>query len=201
MATAPGAGRGADVGGPDAAAADAAGTARWAPILRHGLRAVFVGYNPSPHSFASGHHYAHPGNRFWALLAAAGLTPVRLRPEDDLRLPELGYGFTDVAARATPDSGALRPEELRAGGACVRAELARHRPRIAAYTGKGVYRAVADLPASAPVAYGLQHGQVVAGVLDFVLPSPSGRSGMPFEDKAQWYAGLAALLGRLDAGG
>jgi TDG/mug DNA glycosylase family protein len=166
----------------------------WPPILRRGLDVVFVGFNPSPRSFAAGHHYAHPANRFWSLLAASGLTPERLRPEDDARLLGLGYGFTDVVARATASAADLAADELRRGGACVRAQLARYRPRVAAYTGKGVYRAVACVAAGRRVSYGEQPEPVVPGVRDFVLPSPSGRSGVPWEEAKAWYARLAAAV-------
>jgi TDG/mug DNA glycosylase family protein len=32
------------------------------------LKLLFCGYNPSLASGRSGHHYAHPGNRFWRVL-------------------------------------------------------------------------------------------------------------------------------------
>jgi TDG/mug DNA glycosylase family protein len=171
----------------------------WPAILRPGLAVVFVGFNPSPRSWASRHRYAHPSNRFWALLADAGLTPRRMRPEDDVRMPELGYGFTDVVGRPSAAADDLAPGELRAGAARVRAELAASRPRIAAYTGKGVYRAVSDRGPGTAVPYGLQTGSVVDEVLDFVLPCPSGRSGMPYAEKVAWYRALADLVGALTA--
>jgi len=165
----------------------------WTPILRPGLDVVFVGFNPSPWAAALGHYYAHPRNRFWQLLGEAGITPARLRPEEDARLIEFGCGLTDVVGRPTPSAGDLRPEELRDGGAAVRGRLAAARPRFAAYTGKGVYAAVSGVP-SPP--YGLRAGSAVPGVRDFVLPSPSGRSGLPWMEKLHWYRALAVLLGR-----
>lgn len=162
----------------------------WRPILAPGLRAVFVGFNPSPRASELGHYYAHPRNRFWELLAESGLTALRLRPQDDGRLPEFGLGLTDVVGRATAGASDLAPAELRAGGADVRRRLAAFRPRFAAYTGKGVYRAVSGCPA----AYGLAAGQAVDGVADFVLPSPSGRSGLRWAEKLAWYRALAAAL-------
>lgn len=165
--------------------------AHWSPILRPGLEAVFVGYNPSPAAAAAGHYYAHPRNRFWELLAVAGLTPRRLRPDEDALLPGFGLGLTDVVDRATPSAGGLTSEELRVGGRAVRARLAAVTPRFAAYTGKGVYLAVSGRAAAG---YGAQPGEVVPGVRDFVLPSPSGRSGLPWAEKVRWYRELADLL-------
>lgn len=166
----------------------------WVPLLRPGLDAVFVGFNPSPVAAALGHYYANPRNRFWQLLADSGLTPVPLLPADDQCLLDFGCGLTDVVDRPTPGSAELRPDELRAGGAAVRARLAQAAPRFAAYTGKGVYAAVAGV---AGVAYGPQAGSAVPGVRDFVLPSPSGRSGLPWTEKLRWYRALAQALGRV----
>ena len=63
--------------------------------MRPGLRLVFCGYNPSLTSGRSGHHYAHPVNRFWRVLFAAGITDRLYKPEEDGELPDLfGIGFT-----------------------------------------------------------------------------------------------------------
>jgi TDG/mug DNA glycosylase family protein len=152
-----------------------------------------VGFNPSPSSWRQRHHYAHPGNGFWRLLADAGLTPVRLSPEEEMRLLEWRLGCTDVVDRPSASSAALTAEELRRGAARVRAQLRRWRPTMAAYTGKGVYRAVAGR-LHAPVEYGRQATATVPGVTDFVLPCPSGRSGLPHAEKLRWYRDLAATL-------
>jgi G:T/U-mismatch repair DNA glycosylase len=45
-------------------------------LLKPDLELVFCGYNPSLTSGRSGYHYAHPGNRFWRVLFAAGITDV-----------------------------------------------------------------------------------------------------------------------------
>jgi TDG/mug DNA glycosylase family protein len=164
---------------------------RWCPLLRSGLRVVFVGFNPSPEAWRVGHYYAHPRNRFWELLHASGLVARRLTAWEDRELLNFGMGLTDVVGRPSACASELAPEELEAGGTAVRRRLARFRPSVAAYTGKGVYRAVAGRP---PAGYGLQAGQAVPGVADFVLPSPSGRSGIPWAEKVAWYGQLARLL-------
>jgi double-stranded uracil-DNA glycosylase len=71
------------------------------PILAPRLRVIFVGINPSLRSAEVGHHFARPGNRFWPTLHAAGLTPRRLRREEDHELPSHGIGVTNLATRAT----------------------------------------------------------------------------------------------------
>ena len=68
-------------------------------LLEPGLKLVFCGYNPSLKSGRTGYHYAHPGNRFWRVLFAAGITERLYAPEEDARLLELGIGFTNLCPR------------------------------------------------------------------------------------------------------
>ena len=66
-------------------------------LLRPGLRIVFCGTAAGTVSAARGAYYAHPQNRFWSALHAAGLTPRQLRPEEFGLLPQWGLGLTDIA--------------------------------------------------------------------------------------------------------
>ena len=68
-------------------------------LLEPGLKLIFCGYNPSLRSGHTGYHYAHPGNRFWRVLFAAGLTERLYAPEEDARLLGLGIGFTNLCPR------------------------------------------------------------------------------------------------------
>ena len=65
-------------------------------LLRPGLDLLFCGYNPSLTSGSTGHHYAHPGNRFWHVLCSAGITERLYTPQTDVVLPDFGIGFTKV---------------------------------------------------------------------------------------------------------
>jgi len=67
-----------------------------ADLLGPGLKLVFCGYNPSLASGRSGHHYAHPGNRFWRVLRASGITSRLYKPGEDERLLDLGIGLTNL---------------------------------------------------------------------------------------------------------
>ncbi|MBE3589268.1 MAG: mismatch-specific DNA-glycosylase [Firmicutes bacterium] len=162
--------------------------------LRPGLLVVFIGSNPGTASARAGHFYAAPSNRFWHLLAAAGITPGLWGPTRDADLLALGAGLTDIVKRSTPAAADLPEWEYAAGRLRLRRLLEHYRPKCAAYTAKTVYAAFAGLPSTAGVAYGLQERSVVPGVLDFVLPSPSGRSGIPFAEKARHYRDLARLM-------
>ena len=57
-------------------------------LLEPGLKLLFCGYNPSLRSGQTGYHYAHPGNRFWHVLVAAGITERLYAPEEDTWLLE-----------------------------------------------------------------------------------------------------------------
>src|ERR671937_836122 len=86
---------------------------------------LFVGINPGIRSATIGHHFAGYSNRFWKLLYESGLVPEPIRTEDDVRLPEWGYGITNLIARPTPGIDTLRPEEYAAGTRTLRRKVRR----------------------------------------------------------------------------
>ena len=161
-------------------------------LLIPGLNLVFCGYNPSLTSGHIGHHYAHPGNRFWRVLFASGITDRLYGPEEDELLPDLmGIGFTNLASRPTRRADELTREEIRTGAAELRDKLERYNPRAVAYTGIGVYR---WFRATSKVGWGLQEVSAVPCVTDVVVPSPSGLNRMSFEELVDHYRALAPLL-------
>jgi TDG/mug DNA glycosylase family protein len=157
------------------------------------LKVLVVGFNPSPASHAAGHFYAHPGNRFWQLIHDAGWTEERLGPEEDFRLLERGIGFLDLSDRPTASSSGLRTEERRRGAQRVHAAVRALSPEFVACTGKGV--AAALVPGRVPLAYGLLEPSPWCASRLFVLPSPSGRAGLRYEEKLRHYRLLARLAG------
>jgi TDG/mug DNA glycosylase family protein len=161
-------------------------------LLRPGLKLVFCGYNPSLRSGHTGHHYAHPGNRFWRVLFAAGITERLYSPEEDEGLLEAGIGFTNLCERPTRRADELTREEIRAGAEALRAALERHRPRAVAYTGIGVYK---WFRATSKAGWGVQPSSTVPGVTDVVVPSPSGLNRMRFEELVDHYRALAPFAG------
>jgi len=160
-------------------------------IVASNLDALFVGFNPGTRSGALGHNYAGRGNQFWRLLAAAELTPRLLRPEEDRLLPEFGLGSTNLVARATTSAADLSRAELRSGVPRLRALVADIRPRVVAYTGKGVYLAAADLDRAE---WGVQPTSLFDGPIDVVLPSPSGLARLPFEEKLRWFREVRRVI-------
>jgi double-stranded uracil-DNA glycosylase len=142
-------------------------------IVRPPVRVLFVGINPGIRSAAIGHHFAGYSNRFWKLLYDAELVPEPLRAEDDHRLPEWGFGLTNLIARPTPGIDALTPPEYVAGERELRRKVRRSKPAIVAFVGVTLYRAV--FATRAAVACGFQT-QRFEGARVVVLPNPSGRN-------------------------
>jgi TDG/mug DNA glycosylase family protein len=161
-------------------------------LLTPRLKLVFCGYNPSLRSGVSGHHYAHPANRFWRVLCAAGITDRLYAPEEDETMPEaLGIGFTNLCPRPTRRADELTREEIQAGAGELRTKLDRYRPRAVAYTGIGVYR---WFRGTSKAGWGVQEPSAVPGVIDVVVPSPSGLNRMGVEELVGHYRALAAFL-------
>jgi TDG/mug DNA glycosylase family protein len=148
--------------------------------IRPGVRLLFVGINPGVRSALTGHHFAGPSNNFWKLLFESGLTPERVTHVDDDRLPEWGYGITNIVARPTPGVSDLTLTELRAGRAQLERKVRRHKPAIVALVGITVYRAlfpkgVGRTFRSAAITPGRTRDRIGDAAV-WVLPNPSGRN-------------------------
>jgi TDG/mug DNA glycosylase family protein len=142
--------------------------------IRPGVRVLFVGINPGVRSALTGHHFAGYSNRFWKLLHEARLVPEPITYEDDDRLPEWGFGITNIVPRPTPGIDTLTTAEYVDGRARLRRKIARHRPRVVAMVGVTVFRAMFP-DRKGPVTLGL-HPERLCDAPVFVLPNPSGRN-------------------------
>jgi double-stranded uracil-DNA glycosylase len=136
---------------------------------------LFVGINPGVRSSLTGHHFAGFSNRFWRLLFAARLVPEPVTYEDDRRLPEWGFGVTNVVPRPTPGIDTLMPAEYVAGVKVLRRKVRRWKPQVVAFVGVTVFRAAFACRAGTPVKIGLQRHRF-EGARVVVLPNPSGRN-------------------------
>jgi TDG/mug DNA glycosylase family protein len=135
---------------------------------------LFVGINPGVRSALTGHHFAGFSNRFWKLLFESKLVGERLTYLDDDRLPDYGYGITNIVARPTRSIEDLRPADYVTGRLRLRAKVRRRRPALVALVGVTVYRAMFPARRGA-VTIGLQE-EHIGGASVFVLPNPSGRN-------------------------
>ena len=178
-------------------------------LLRDGLDVVFVGINPSLYSVSQGHYFARRSNRFWpcfsrSVLSGAArraLGVVRLEPQHDRALLEHGFGFTDVAKRASVRASELSHSELTAGVADLVVKLEQHRPRVACFHGITGYRHVMSAlgPGAAPPALGVQKLRI-GDTLCFLVPSPSGANAhFTPADQTAWYDRLAEFAHSLGA--
>lgn len=143
--------------------------------IRPPVRVLLVGINPGIRSSQVGHHFAGPSNRFWKLLYESQLVPEPMGFADDDRLPEWGFGITNLIARPTPGIDTLRPEEYIAGAKALRRKIRRVKPAMVAFIGVTLFRSVFGRRAGLPVALGLQDDRL-EGARVFVLPNPSGRN-------------------------
>jgi TDG/mug DNA glycosylase family protein len=139
-------------------------------VIAPGLHVLFCGINPGLYSGATGHHFARPGNRFWPVLYQAGFTPRLLPPAEERGLLQLGYGITNLVARATATADELKPDELIRGRQRLLTKVKRYQPKIVAVLGIGAYRTAFAKPKAS---LGKQTERLANAML-WVLPNPSG---------------------------
>jgi TDG/mug DNA glycosylase family protein len=161
-----------------------------------GLRVLFVGINPGIRSSLTGHHFAGFSNRFWKLLYESRLVPEPISYAEDVRLPEWGYGITNIVPRPTPGIDTLEPQEYVAGRLRLRRKIMRYRPAVVALVGITVFRAMFPHRKDA-VSLGLQR-EPIGNAAVFVLPNPSGRNAnYSHADMLRAFRALARHASRL----
>ena len=150
-------------------------------LLQPGLRAVFCGTQAGTQSARRGAYYAGRGNRFWPTLHDAGLTPVRLAPEQYPMLLDYGIGLTDMAKKTSGADSLLRRDHVdRTFGE----KITRYAPRFLAFNGKRA--ASLALKVSGPMlSYGSQDRMIGRTEL-YILPSSSGAAS-GFWDARYWH--------------
>jgi double-stranded uracil-DNA glycosylase len=140
------------------------------------LRLLFVGINPGLWTAATQTHFAHPGNRFYPALLAAGIIErpidrgVGMTPADRTHLLERGVGITNIVHRATAKASELSAVELREGGEQLRLFVRVHRPAVVAIAGITAYRTAFGVPKAT---MGEQPG-LFEGTRLYAVPNPSG---------------------------
>ncbi|WGL51812.1 mismatch-specific DNA-glycosylase [Nocardioides sp. BP30] len=140
------------------------------------LRLLFVGINPGLWTAATQTHFAHPVNRFYPALLAAGVITRPIDPaagmseKDREHLRGRGIGISNLAHRATARADELSKEELRAGAEVLTALVIERRPRVVAVAGITAYRTAFGLPKAI---LGRQPTTLGEAEL-WVVPNPSG---------------------------
>jgi TDG/mug DNA glycosylase family protein len=160
-------------------------------VLAAGLQVVFCGINPSLYSAAVGHHFARPGNRFWVTLHRAGFTDRVMSPLEDRGLLALGYGVTNLVARATARADEIPQEQMRRAGRKLSLKLRRYQPRYLAVLGIGAFREAFGRPRAV---FGLQP-EALGPTRLWVLPNPSGlNASFQIPDLVRTYRELRTAL-------
>ncbi len=139
-------------------------------VIAPNLDVLFCGINPGLYTAAVRQHFGRPGNRFWPTLHRAGFTPRLFHPSEQRELLKLGYGITNVVARATAAADALTPDELRAGARILTRKVLKYTPRYLAIVGIGAYRTAFERPKAK---LGLQD-EMIGTTHIWALPNPSG---------------------------
>ena len=135
-------------------------------LLRPGLRAALVGWNPTPRSVAAGHYYqGRAGRTIIGRLRRAGLVPERPGHDDDL-LYAAGIGFTDIAKRPTAKRGELTEDEVEQGAAQLERAIAAHEVQLVIFTFAGAAKPLLGFTPEC----GLVAGQKIAGANVFAMP-------------------------------
>jgi double-stranded uracil-DNA glycosylase len=146
------------------------------------LRLLFVGINPGLWTAATQTHFAHPVNRFYPALYAAGIIPRPIDPaagmtEDERDvLRTRGIGITNLVHRATARASELTSVELRAGAIALTELVDARRPAVVAMAGITAYRTAFGLPkaVSGRQEPRLGGGADWPGAELWVVPNPSG---------------------------
>jgi len=154
-------------------------------VLRPGLKIVFCGTAAGTVSAARGAYYAHPQNKFWRALFAAGLTPRLLEPEDYAELPQWGLGLTDIAKRVSGMDRELPPGALGSDAcAALTAKIEEAQPRLLAFTSLNAGRRYLGRAAG----FG-DSGALVGRTRIWLMPSPSPTAGWNWDET--WWRRLA----------
>ncbi len=139
-------------------------------LVARNLMVLFAGINPGLYTAAIGHHFGHPGNRFWPALHGGGFTPRLFSPFEETLLLDLNLGITNIVDRATARADELTDDELREGGRRLESRVRRWCPTVVAFVGIHPYRVVSGVK---DARVGLQKS-MFGGSHAWVLPNPSG---------------------------
>ena len=169
-------------------------------LVAPGLRLLFVGINPGLWTAATRTPFAHPGNRFYPALFAAGIIPTLpdfARGFDDAdraAFTGAGLGIANLVRRATLSADELTADELRAGAERLAGEVAGWAPAVVAVVGITAYRTAFRRPRARTG----RQSEDLAGAGLWVVPNPSGlNTHNSVADLARIYAEPARAAGVL----
>ncbi|MEV8212533.1 mismatch-specific DNA-glycosylase [Leifsonia sp. NPDC077715] len=156
---------------------------------------MFCGTAVGTTSATRGHYFAGRGNKFWDYLHQSGLTPLRLSPDQDLKLPEYGIGLTDLV-KDTAQSHDRGLDFSRVPD--LQQRLEPYAPRWVAFAGLTAGSKAAKVFGHSKPRHGAQDWTIGASRV-FVVTNPSGAAADPRTwdgrgDKVDWWKELAAEI-------
>ena len=168
---------------------------------------LFIGHNPSEHTWASGHYFSNPSNRFWTLLEESGLQFGKSPHLDDVLVNQHGFGFCDVIEVSGNNANDIsRAEFLANKGAFL------HRVEKYAISMNGSLKRLCFVGKRqwkhlfTPILSRCPHGRLnqdfrpegwpltLSEVEVWIMPSPSGRAVIPHKERLATYIDLAEIL-------
>ena len=165
------------------------------------LKLLFVGINPGLWTAAVQTHFAHPVNRFYPALYAAGIITQRIDPATGTTSAERelltgrGIGICNLVQRATARADELSKAELLAGAASLVELVQARRPLVVVVAGITAYR----VAFARPKAIEGRQPETIADSILWVVPNSSGLNAHEtVASLARKYAEPARVAGILD---
>lgn len=156
-------------------------------VLRPGLKVVFCGTAAGRASAEAECYYAHSNNKFWSVLAEAGLISRKLRPHEFRELAKFGIGLTDLCKDAAGSDREIRP--IAEHRSALRRKIEDAQPAYLAFTsleaGKRYF--------GRRVPLGL-HSERIANTSIYVLPSTSLMAAWNWEANKSYWHDFARLV-------
>tara|TARA_B110000467_G_scaffold163330_1_gene189038 strand:+ start:5145 stop:5720 length:576 start_codon:yes stop_codon:yes gene_type:complete len=168
---------------------------------------LFVGHNPSLSTWETGRFFANPSNRFWVLIQESGLNGVQKVESDDEMVERFGFGFCDVLELPGNNAGAIDKREMVANIPVFLKRIEKYATSMngslkrICFVGKRQWKHLFTPPLSRCAHGQLDKGERPSlwpgqfeGIEVWILPSPSGRAVMNWEQRLAPYIDLATRI-------
>ena len=168
---------------------------------------IFVGHNPSVHTWETGHYFANPSNRFWRLLEESGIIDGNDPKLDDVMVENFGFGFCDVIETPGNDASTISRRDFTQNAPSFLKRIDNYAlsmngalKRIC-FVGKRQWKQLFH-PILAHCMHGKQSHEhrppnwpdSLNGIDVWILPSPSGRAVLSNEERVSPYHDLACEI-------
>jgi TDG/mug DNA glycosylase family protein len=168
---------------------------------------LFIGHNPSQHTWESGHYFSNPSNRFWTLLEESGVQFGKSPRLDDVLVNHHGFGFCDVIETPGNNASDISRIEFLANRTTFLNRIEKYAISMngslkrLCFVGKRQWKHLFT-----PILPRCPHGRLsqeirpegwprsLSEVEVWIMPSPSGRAVMTHNERLATYIDLADTL-------